>query len=131
MDCSVDKKLAAWSHPKSCGQWLNVQMETSDEWCPSEVILGSVLFNIFVDDIDSGIKCTLCSFADDTKPTGAVDTLGGRDTFQRNIDKLERWAHVKLMKFHVLLRTMKMSASKIISIYNVLLYTYTFPFKEK
>lgn len=105
----------------------------NDEWCPSEVILGLVLFNIFVKqcDIDSGIKCTLCSFADDTKMTSAVDTLGGRDTFQRNLDELERWAHMKLMKFHMLRRNMKMSASKITSIYNVLLYTYTFPFKDK
>ncbi|GAB0209559.1 mitochondrial enolase superfamily member 1 [Grus japonensis] len=31
MDHSVDKELAGWSHSKSCDQWLNVQVEISDE----------------------------------------------------------------------------------------------------
>ncbi|GAB0178700.1 mitochondrial enolase superfamily member 1 [Grus japonensis] len=41
MDHSVDKELAGWSHSKSCGQRLNVQVETSDEWCSSGVGTGT------------------------------------------------------------------------------------------
>ena len=33
MDSSVDKELAGRSHAESSGQWLNVQMEISGEWC--------------------------------------------------------------------------------------------------
>ena len=32
----MDEELAAGSSPKSDGQCLNVWMDISDEWCPSE-----------------------------------------------------------------------------------------------
>jgi len=41
MDYTVNKELAGWSHSKSCSQWLNVQVETSDEWCSSGVSTGT------------------------------------------------------------------------------------------
>jgi len=63
-------------------------------------VLGLVLFNIFVGDVDSGIECTLSRFASDTKLSGAVDILEGKDAIHRDDGRLERWARVNLMKFN-------------------------------
>lgn len=70
--------MVANGHP-----WSGWRSVTSG--VPQESGLELVLFNVFINDIVSGIES---KFVNDTKLCGVVSTAKGQDVIQRNLNRL-------------------------------------------
>ena len=64
-------------------------------------VLGGILFNIFIDDIDLAIiNALIKKFADDTKIAMVVENLKDAEQMQSNLDSLCEWATKWKMGFN-------------------------------
>ena len=67
---------------------------------PQGSVLGPILFLIYINDIDNGMSAYISKFADDTKlMIPAISTINC-DNLQSDLDKLNRWSAMWLMKFN-------------------------------
>ena len=68
---------------------------------PQGSVLGPILFLIYINDLDNGIKNWILKFADDTKIFSAVNNDSDRRLLQKDLDNLLMWAEEWQMMFSV------------------------------
>uniref|UniRef100_A0A803TL93 Reverse transcriptase domain-containing protein n=1 Tax=Anolis carolinensis TaxID=28377 RepID=A0A803TL93_ANOCA len=105
--CGLDKTTVRWICNLLSERTQRVLTNaSSSSWkevisgVPQGSVLGPVLFNIFINDLDEGLEGTIIKFADDTKLGGIANTPEDRSRIQNDLDRLERWAKTNKMKFN-------------------------------
>ena len=67
---------------------------------PQGSVLGSVLFLVYINDIDEGVTGIISKFADDTKIANTVVSDEQKKEMQDNLDKLSEWGKTWQMSFN-------------------------------
>ena len=67
---------------------------------PQGLVLGPLLFLIYINDMDQEVNSHLLKFADDTKIFRPIKTADDQQTLQEDLDKLCQWAQKWQMKFN-------------------------------
>ncbi|CAM4577882.1 unnamed protein product [Lepidochelys olivacea] len=68
---------------------------------PQGSVLGPVLFNIFINDLEKGVNSEVAKFADETELLKIVKTQADCEELQKDLSKLSDWATKWQMKFNV------------------------------
>ena len=67
---------------------------------PQGSILGAVLFVIFINDLDEGVRNHILKFADDTKLFSQVSTNEDAEKLQKDLSILNEWSNEWSMLFN-------------------------------
>uniref|UniRef100_A0A8B9ZS82 Reverse transcriptase domain-containing protein n=1 Tax=Anas zonorhyncha TaxID=75864 RepID=A0A8B9ZS82_9AVES len=67
---------------------------------PQGPVMGPVLFNIFINELEEGMECAVSKFADDTKLGGVADRPEGCAAIQQDLNRLASWSGRHVMIYN-------------------------------
>ncbi|KAJ7400527.1 hypothetical protein BTVI_104637 [Pitangus sulphuratus] len=102
--CGLDERSVRWMKNWPNGRAQRVMISgVESSWrpivsgIPWGLILDPVLFNLFTNNLDKGIECTLTKFAGDMKLGKVADTPEGWAAIPWDLDRLESWVERNLI----------------------------------
>ena len=103
----IDGEMLSWitEYLKNRTQVVTINGESSTigdviSGIPQGTVLGPLLFVIYINDILDNINSDGLLFADDTKIFRSITCKEDSQTLQDDIDELEKWSDLWLLKFH-------------------------------
>jgi len=107
-EAGVGGKLGDWIENWLANREQRVVINGSkSEWAevtsgvPQGSILGPLLFTVYINDLDEGLKNKILKFADDTKIWGRVNSKEEVLLMQEDLKKLSEWSEKNAMPFNV------------------------------
>jgi len=107
-DMGIGGEVAQWIENWLEGRKQRVVLNgCSSDWVdvtsgvPQGSILGPILFVIYINDLDEGIKNKIWKFADDTKLMGKSTEPKGVEEIREDLQRLCRWAEKWQMAFNI------------------------------
>jgi len=104
----IDRKLSCWIM-----EWLKDRKQrvvirgTLSDWIsvlsgvPQGSVLGPILFLVYINDLDYGVRNWILKFADDTKIFSQVSSPEDYINLQKDLNRLVTWAEEWQMLFNV------------------------------
>ena len=103
----IGDNLTAWIKDWLTGRKQRVLLNGKDsEWLPvtsgvpQGSVLGPILFIIYINDLEVGLKSSISKFADDTKVGGKALTTADCEIIQNDINQIIKWSEKWQMSFN-------------------------------